>query len=299
MRARSAAVLAAVASILVPGATPAGAASVAVEFQEFRPSPLDVLPGETVEWTNVSERRHTVTADDESFDSGDIFGGDRFEVTFAEVGAYPYHCTVHPGMVGEVNVRRLTLTSLPIELVPAGQTVTVDGRTADPSSPVRIERSSGDTFETVATATPSADGTWQADVVAERSADYRAVSDLGTSQTRRLRVSDRRLIVRARPGRVTVRVVPPAPYARINLELRLRDRFGWWPHERRRLDYLSQASFRVRGPVRARVALVEKDGWTHRALSDVVRVPRKRSGRAGDPKEREERMHPHDSRGPA
>ena len=297
MRARLA--VAAAVAVLGTGATPAGAASVAVEFQEFRPSPLDVLPGETVEWLNVSERRHTVTADDESFDSGDIFGGDRFEVTFAEVGAYPYHCTVHPGMTGEVNVRRVTLGVLPVELVPAGQTVEVDGRSADPSSPVRIERSSGGGFETVATAIPGPDGTWRTEVVAERTADYRAVSDLGVSQTRRLRVSDRRLIVRARPGRVIVRVVPPAPYARINLELRLRDRFGWWPEERRRLDYLSRASFRVRGPVRARVALVERDGWTHRALSDVVRVPRPRSRRAGDPGQREERKHPHDAHGTA
>ena len=275
MRAAAAGALA-VAALLGPATSPAGAVSVNVEFQEFSPSPVDVLPGETVEWTNVSERRHTVTADDDSFDSGDIFGGDRFEVTFADVGSYPYHCTVHPGMVGEVNARRITLTPLPVELVPANEHFTVDGRTADPSSPVRIERSAGDGFETVATATPASDGTWSADLVAERSADYRAASDFGVSQTRPLRVSDRRLVIRAKPGRISVRVVPPAPYARINLELRLRDRFGWWPQERRRLDYLSRASFRVHGPVRARVALVERDGWTHRALSPVVRVPRKR-----------------------
>ena len=275
MRAAAAGILAA-GALLGQLASPAGAAPVSIEFQEFSPSPVDVLPGETVEWTNVSERRHTVTADDDSFDSGDLFGGDRFSVSFPEAGSYPYHCTVHPGMVGEVNARRVTLTPLPIELVPAGEHFTVDGRTADPSAPVRIERSAGDGFETVATATAASDGTWSADVVAERSADYRAASDFGVSQTRPLRVSDRRLVVHVKPGRISVRVVPPAPYARINLELRLRDRFGWWPQERRRLDYLSRASFRVRGPVRARVALVEKDGWTHRALSAVVRVPRKR-----------------------
>ena len=275
MRAATAGAVA-VAVMLGPIAAPAGAASVNVEFQEFSPSPVDVLPGETVEWLNVSERRHTVTADDDSFDSGDFFGGDRFEVTFAEVGAYPYHCTVHPGMVGEVNARRVTLTPLPVELVPAGEHVAADGRTADPSLPVRIERAVGEAWETVASATPEPDGSWQTHFVAERSADYRAVSDAGVSQTRQLRVSDRRLVVRAKPGRISVRVVPPAPYARINLELRLRDRFGWWPQERRRLDYLSRASFRVHGPVRARVALVEKDGWTHRALSPAVRVPRKR-----------------------
>lgn len=271
-RARTSAL--AVAAALGLSAPASAALPVNVEFQAFSPSPLDVLPGETVEWTNVSERRHTVTADDESFDSGDFFGGDRFERTFEAVGAYPYHCTVHLGMVGRVDVRRVTLGALPIALVTAGATVEADGRTADPSSLVRLERDTGSGFETVATAAPAADGTWTTRFPAERTADYRAVSGLDVSQTRRLRVSDRRVIVRARRGRLAVRVVPSAPYGRINLELRLRERFGWWPQERRRLDYLSRASFRVRGPVRARVALVERDGWTARAVSPVVRVPR-------------------------
>jgi hypothetical protein len=56
------------------------------------------------------------------------------------------------------------------------------------------------------------------------------------------------------------------------LELRLRDRFGWWPQRFKRLDYLSRAVFRVDRPVRARVSVVDKDGWTRLAISPVVRV---------------------------
>ena len=259
-------------SALAP--TASAAVRVDVQFQAFSPSPLDVLPGETVEWTNISERRHTVTADDESFDSGDLFGGDRFEMTFDAVGAYNYHCRVHPGMVGELDVRRVTLGSLPTELVEAGERVDVDGRTADPSSPVQIERDTGTGFEPVATATPAADGTWRAQVIAERTAEYRATTGMDVSQTRRLLVSDRRVIVRARRGRVSVRVVPPSPYARVVLELRLRDRFGWWPQRLKRLDYLSRASFRVRRSVRARVSLVDRDRWTRLAISPVVQIRR-------------------------
>ena len=264
----------AAAAALGPAAFAQGAVPVNIQFQAFSPSPLDVLPGETVEWTNVSERRHTVTADDGSFDSDDVFGGDTFRVEFTEPGAYPYHCRVHAGMVGEVDVRRVTLGPLPIALVPAGDTVEVDGRTADPSSPVRIERSAGSGFETVATATPAADGTWSAKLVAERTAQYRAAVGSDVSETRRLLVSNRRVIVRARPGRLTVRVVPAAPYGRIALQLHLRERFGWWPQERKRLDYLSRATFRVDRAVRARVALVDRDGWTPLALSPVVRTRR-------------------------
>jgi plastocyanin len=257
---------------LLPQTAAAGTLPVNIEFQGFSPTPLDVLPGETVEWTNVSERRHTVTADDDSFDSGDVFGGDHFDATFDAVGGHPYHCTVHPGMRGEVDVRRVTLGALPTELTPRGQSVEVDGRTADPSAPVTIERSSGSGFEAVATATPSADGSWRAAVVAEKTAEYRATVGSDVSQTRRLLVSDRRVIVRVRRGRVDVRVAPPAPYQRITLELRLRERFGWWPEQQRRLDYLSRVTFRIDRRVRARVALVDRDGWTALARSPVVRL---------------------------
>lgn len=258
---------------LLPAASAAAGEPVNIEFQSFSPTPLDLLPGETVQWTNISERRHTVTADDETFDSGDILAGDEYERTFDATGAYPYHCRVHPGMVGEVDVRRVILETLPPGLVEVGERVDVDGRTADPSSPVQIERDSGSGFETVTTATPAADGTWQSEIVAERSAEYRARSGAEVSQTRRLLVSDRRVIVRARRnGRLSVRVVPPKPYQRVMLELRLRERFGWWPQEFKRLDYLSRASFRVKRRVRARVSLVDKDGWTRRAISPVIRV---------------------------
>jgi plastocyanin len=270
-RALTGALLAAVSLAAAPAAS--GAVPVNIEFQAFSPTPLDVLPGETVQWDNISSRAHTVTADDESFDSGEIEAGDRFERTFDAVGAYDYHCRIHAGMVGELDVRRVILGDLPLELVEVGERIDVDGRTADPSSSVTIERDAGDGFEPVTTVTPDADGTWHGEVVAERTAEYRARVGTDVSQARRLLVSDKRVIVRARRGgRVSVRVVPPNPYQRVILELRLRERFGWWPHRFKRLDYLSRASFRVHRHVRARVSLVDKDGWTRLAVSPVVRI---------------------------
>ena len=271
MRAALAVVLSAAAPLAVAPAA-SGAVPVNIEFQAFSPTPLEVLPGETVEWDNISSRAHTVTADDESFDSGEIEAGDRFERTFDAVGAHDYHCRIHPGMVGELDVRRVILGDLPIQLVPVGERFDIDGRTADPSSPVEIERSIDGGFETVATATPEADGTWRAELVAERTAEYRARVGADVSQTRRLLVSEHRVIVRAHRGRVSVRTVPPSPYGRVMLELRLRERFGWWPQRFKRLDYLSRASFRVNRRVRARVSLVDADGWTRLAVSPIVRI---------------------------
>jgi len=48
---------------------------------------------------------HTVTGDDNSFDSGNISAGSRFSRTFSVVGTYKYHCTIHPSMTGTVVVK--------------------------------------------------------------------------------------------------------------------------------------------------------------------------------------------------
>lgn len=253
-------------------ASPASAATLPVnmQFSAFAPSDLDLLPGETVEWTNVSERRHTVNADDGSFASGDMFGGDRFERTFDQLGVFPYHCTVHEGMIGEVAVRRVSLAPLPPAPIPAGEKVEFSGRTADPLQQVRVERIEGSGFRTVATATPAADGSWKALVPAQTTGDYRAASGTDGSQTRRLLVSDRKVHVRATRRGIAVAVTPALPYARIVVQQQMRERFGWWPSIRARLDYVSRASFAIRRPAHVRVLLVDKDGWTPLVTSPVV-----------------------------
>jgi hypothetical protein len=65
-------------------------------------------------------------------------------------------------------------------------------------------------------------------------------------------------------------VTPSAPYARFLVEVQLRERFGWWPVARGRLDYVSSAEVHVKRPARVRVALVDKDGWTPLATSRVI-----------------------------
>jgi plastocyanin len=264
--------LAVAAMAIAPADAAAAPVPVNIEFQAFAPAQLDVLPGDSVEWTNTSERRHTVTANDGSFDSGDLFGGNRFAWQFDSVGSYAYHCTVHLVMTGEVDVRRVLLDPLPAAPVPAGQRIPFTGRTADPSEPVRIESQTGSGFRTIATATPTADGAWSAPVTAHATADYRAAVGSDASQVRRLLVTDRRIRVRATRHGVHVTVTPPDPNAQVILQLHLRERFGWWPAARARLDYLSRADFRVRGPVQARVALVDLDGWTPLTVSPVIRV---------------------------
>lgn len=256
-------------------AAPAGAAAavvqpVSVQFAAFAPAQVDVLPGDTVEWSNVSPREHTVTA---TAFASDLPAGARFSWTFESVGAYAYRCTIHASMTGEVDVRRITLGPLPTTALTPGSRVDFAGRTADPATPVRIERDTGGgRFAVVASVTPKASGEWSAKIAVRTGGAYRAAAGADASETRRLLVDDRRVRVRRTRRGVSVDVTPSDPYGRIVLEQRLRERFGWWPVARRRLDFLSHASLRVRRRAPIRVLLVGRDGWTPLATSPVLRA---------------------------
>lgn len=277
-------VAAAALAALALGGAPAGAAAapqpVQIQFAAFSPTPLDILPGETVEWTNISQRTHTVTADDGSFGSGDLAGGDRFSQGFTTVGAYAYHCTIHPGMTGEVDVRRVTLGLLPTAALLPGTPVTFTGRTATPGRRVIVERKVAGGYRTVTSATPSAGGSWKVTIRASAGGDYRAVSGTDASETRTLFVSNRAVHVHPTRSGVAVSVTPAAPYARIELQEYLRERFGWWPERGARLDYVSEASFRVRRPARVRVVILARDGWTPLAVSRVLTLKRAHPARS-------------------
>lgn len=89
----------AVAVSIPPGSTGRGA-------QAYGTNPLVVTPGTTVTWTNNDTMPHSVTADDNSFDSGTLLAGQTFSHTFDAVGTFSYYCTIHgrPSMSGAVQV---------------------------------------------------------------------------------------------------------------------------------------------------------------------------------------------------
>ncbi len=274
----SAALLAAgVAVVALPSSAALPVADVAVQFAAYGPTQLDVLPGQTVRWTNVSQRTHTVTSYDGLFDSGDVTSGHRFTFRFTDTGRYEYHCTIHPSIVGEIDVRRVILDGLPTAAVPVGTPVEFDGRTATPARPVLIERRlENGSFETVARVRAGGNGAWKTTVDARATGDYRARSGSDSSESRRLLVSTRKVVLRATRAGVSVRVTPSAPYAPYVVERQMRERFGWWPVARGELDYVSGSTVRVRRrPAVVRVVLVDRDGWTPLATSRPVRLPRR------------------------
>jgi plastocyanin len=79
----------------------------AVEIADFAygPQRITVDAGTEVTWTNSDDAAHTATADDGSFDTGDLDKGDARNVTFEKAGSFTYYCRFHPFMKATVEVR--------------------------------------------------------------------------------------------------------------------------------------------------------------------------------------------------
>ena len=75
-----------------------GETAVTIANFAFDPATLTVTIGTTVKWTNQDSAGHTVTADDNSWSSGNLNQGDSYSHTFTQAGTYAYHCGVHPSM---------------------------------------------------------------------------------------------------------------------------------------------------------------------------------------------------------
>lgn len=87
-----------------PSDAPAEATAPVIEDFTFVPDPISIEVGEEVTWTNNDGTSHTVSADDDSFDSGNLDSGATFSQTFDEAGEFTYHCNIHPSMTGTVAV---------------------------------------------------------------------------------------------------------------------------------------------------------------------------------------------------
>ena len=69
---------------------------VSIQNSAFSPESVTVMETGSILWVNSdTEQLHTVTADDGSFDSGDIQPGGSIGFTFNKIGPHPYHCKYH------------------------------------------------------------------------------------------------------------------------------------------------------------------------------------------------------------
>jgi len=257
--------------------------AVAVGYASYDPARIDVLAGDTVTWSNDSVRKHTVTADDGAWSSAELVAGARFARRFDVAGAVPYYCRLHAGMRGEVDVAQLLLDPLPGPGAPDRPYVVAGRAALPPGAAVTIEADAGAGFHPLGAATVADDHSFRATIVPPTTVTLRATAADAASPPAQLLVLDRTLVARAHARAhgavvVTTHVVPASPGALVVLELRLRERFGWWPAQRRRLDARSRARFTLRPGhrVHARVLLTLPDGATALAVSGRLAIDPRR-----------------------
>ena len=88
-----------------PVAKAAADGSVTISDFKFSPKTVTVNEGDSVTFTNDGPTVHTATAEDGSFDTGNLNAGDSDTVTFDSAGTIAYICTPHPFMKGTVVVQ--------------------------------------------------------------------------------------------------------------------------------------------------------------------------------------------------
>jgi quinohemoprotein ethanol dehydrogenase len=72
---------------------------------QFNPVRIQIPVGTTLTWQNSGAVLHTATAQDGSWNTGDIAAGQSASVTFDKAGTWLYNCTPHPWMLGEITVQ--------------------------------------------------------------------------------------------------------------------------------------------------------------------------------------------------
>ncbi len=96
----------------VTGGGGGGSAAVTISIvgmngsQSFSPNPASVPVGQTVRWVNndPSSTTHHIVQDGGAFDTGDLApGASSAAITINTASALPYHCSIHPSMVGAIN----------------------------------------------------------------------------------------------------------------------------------------------------------------------------------------------------
>ena len=86
---------------------PAAPVTVEVKIDNFSfgPGTLTVPVGTTVTWTNRDDIPHTVVSTEGAFKSKVLDTDEKYSFTFSKAGTFPYFCSIHPKMTGQVVVQ--------------------------------------------------------------------------------------------------------------------------------------------------------------------------------------------------
>jgi len=88
-----------------PTPPPAGQVNIVGELgaNSFNPNPSPQPADHKLTWKNTDRITHHIVADDGSFDTGDLVGGQSSAPVVVAASGKSYHCSIHPSMVGTVS----------------------------------------------------------------------------------------------------------------------------------------------------------------------------------------------------
>lgn len=94
-------------ALVLASTRPAKAAThtVRIKSMQFSPARLTIKAGDSVVFENADGPAHTATADNGSFDTGNLSSGKSASVTFSEAGEIKYFCRWHRSMRGKITVQ--------------------------------------------------------------------------------------------------------------------------------------------------------------------------------------------------
>lgn len=87
------------------GSSVPGENEVWIQGSAFVPATITVDAGTTIKWINKDNMIHTVTSDNNLFDSGSLNQNGTFSQSFPAAGTFAYHCIPHPFMTATVVVK--------------------------------------------------------------------------------------------------------------------------------------------------------------------------------------------------
>jgi plastocyanin len=280
VRRRGAIVLAiAAAALAAPAAAGADDVDVRMPGKFFEPARVTSVAGDRITFRNNDLATHDVRIAGGLFDSGPILRFTSWAQVVEQPGEYPFFCTLHAFMTGNLSVLAATLKATP-DGVLAGEPLKLSGRTPAGTTQVGVERSTGGgAWEAAGTATAEPDGTFSTTTPAVEGASYRVATAVGTSPQVTPRVTarvDLHVALHRGKRRLTLNAhAMPAPAGMVaTLELYARWHYRWRAHRTVRLDADGGASFRLPSSLRtyARVSLRRRARGPALVQSHVLRT---------------------------
>ncbi|MEO8077899.1 MAG: hypothetical protein ABI818_16350 [Acidobacteriota bacterium] len=80
--------------------------------QSFAPNPATLPAGQMVVWHNIDSIIHRVVLNNGALDTGNLAPGASSQPMSINTGSGPYHCSIHPSMVGTIVPAASTFSSL-------------------------------------------------------------------------------------------------------------------------------------------------------------------------------------------